>query len=182
MVGVVEQVPIVHVHQDGHRLTEDQRQPHDDVAGTAALEQLVGEHAERDLTEHPVEGPEAEHVQRNGHLKRFVSSFPAQVGAYQVLVKEGRNREDRNCSAELREPVANHWLVEMTHGPAVHGNVPRLPEVGDSLSVPEIPKREEVTLQPTKPLRWLTSRTLGPRNAATPREGSSPSGSTCRRT
>ena len=92
VVGVVEQIPIVHVHQDRHRLTEDQRQPHDDVAGAAALEQLVGEHAERDLTEHPVEGPQAEHVQRNGHLKRCL------VG------RSGSGRSEPGTRGRMRKP------------------------------------------------------------------------------
>ena len=34
---VVQQTPVVQVHEDGHRLAQDQRQPDDDVSGTAAL-------------------------------------------------------------------------------------------------------------------------------------------------
>ena len=67
-------------------------------------------------------------------------------------MEECGNRKDRNRSAELREPIANHRLVEVTHGPAVHGNVPRLPEVGNGLSVPEVPKYKDITLPANKPL------------------------------
>lgn len=57
MVWMVDEVPVMDIHEDGHGLTEDERKPNNNVAGTASFQELVGENRKRDLGKHSIECP-----------------------------------------------------------------------------------------------------------------------------
>jgi len=123
MSWIVDEIPIVHVHQNCHRLTKNQWQPNDDIPRTTSSQELVSKETQRNLSKHAIKSPKSEHVQWYWN---------------QIFVEKCRYKEYNSGGSQFRVSIVNNRLVHMSNCPTMHWNVPRAPEISDRLRIPKV--------------------------------------------